>query len=185
MCWSYVVPLYMVNYNWAYINWDSEPVINYMILCDAMQYVTWSWYRLVMTVSTKIGLRLLTFCSSLSTPCCWCVLHNPCACSQLSYQQAFTLGNSQFRLYIHMNSAKIALQWITQFSTGSEFKGYKLNYNWLYVRPPHTISTSRYNCKPSNNIKDWTLLFIMEVHFIISFYITITLHITMTILTSW
>jgi len=69
-----------------------------MILCDAMQYVTWSWYHLVMTASAKIGLRLLTFCSSLSTLCCWWVLHNPSVCSQLSYQQAFTLGTSQFRV---------------------------------------------------------------------------------------
>jgi hypothetical protein len=97
MCWLHAVPLHTVNYNRAFNHWDSEPVMNYMILCDAMQYVTWSWYRLVMTASAKIGLRLLT-CSSLSTPYCWWVLHNPSACSQLSYQQAFTLGTSQFRV---------------------------------------------------------------------------------------
>jgi hypothetical protein len=99
MCWSCKVPLsYMVNYNRACIHWDSEPIMNYMILCDAMQYVTSSWNCLVTTASTKIRLRLLTFCSSLSKPCCWWVLHNSSACSQLSYQQVFTLWTSQFRV---------------------------------------------------------------------------------------
>lgn len=34
---------------------------------------TWSWYRLVMLASTYIGLKSLTFCSSINTSCCWCV----------------------------------------------------------------------------------------------------------------
>jgi hypothetical protein len=122
MCWSCVVPLYMVSFNPAYIHWDSEPVMDYMILCDAMQYVTWSRYCLVMTATTKIGLRFLTFCSSLSTLCCWWVLHNTSACAKLSYQQAFTLGTSQFMEAYHLVTYSydfcqdkycIALQWIT------------------------------------------------------------------------
>jgi len=85
--------------------------MNYMILCDAMQYVTWSWYRLVMTASAKIGLRLLTFCSSLSTRYCWWVLHNPSACSQLSYQQAFMVGTSQFRVSLSSGYIFIRILW--------------------------------------------------------------------------
>ena len=186
MCWSCVVPLYVVNYNRAYIDRDSEPVINYMILCDATQYVI-PWDRLV-TTAQKLGGRLLTFCSSLSTPC---VLHNPCACSQLSYQQAFTLGTSQFRVSLSPGYIFIWILLRLHYNESHNYvqvqnlKGYKLDYNWLYVRPPHAISTSRYNCNPSNKIKDWTLLFVMEVHFIVSFYITITLNVTMTIFTTW
>jgi len=62
---------------------------------------------------------------------------------------------------------------------------YKFYYNYLYIRPLHTISTLWYNCNPSNHFKNWTLLYAIQVHCIISFYITVKLNVTSTILTSW
>jgi len=81
----------------------------------------------------------------------------------------------------------IALHYTESYSSllVQNLNGFKLDYNQLYIRPPHTISTLWYNCNQSNHFKNWTLLYVIEVLFIISLYITITLNVAFNILTTW
>jgi len=57
-------------------------------------------------------------------------------------------------------------------------EGYGCEYNGLYVRPPHTISTLRYDL--TQVVASRTAPFcsiLLEVHIVISLYITVTLYV--------